>query len=107
MQIQYELQDPIELVGKQSGKAMRSIESITLRSPTARVFADLERRGLLADGHETEMALEMVIRCGNLDTTTADRITLADVQGAMEAMTAAGFFPGAATPPKESEEAKA
>lgn len=92
MEITYELQDPIEFVAKKSGDVQRTIESLTLRSPTARVFVDLERRGLLADGHETEMGFELVKACGKLDPLAADRLSVSDLEGAMEAMKDAGFF---------------
>lgn len=98
MEITYELQDPIEFVGKKSNDVQRSIESLKLRSPTARLFSDLERRGLLKDGNETQMSFEVVKACAKLDDLAADRLSIMDMNGAMEAMKKAGFFPSAEQP---------
>lgn len=104
MEITYELQDPIEFEGKTSGALLKCVESISLRSPTARVFVDLERRNLLADEHELEMGFELVRVCGKLDAPTADRLSVRDLKGAMEAMEKAGFFGSPSAPkPTQSE----
>lgn len=104
MEITYELKDPIEFVGKKSGDVQRSIEKLALRSPTARLFADLERRGLLKDGNETQMSFECVKSCAKLDDLAADRLSLLDLNGAMEAMQDAGFFESSSAKKKSDPE---
>lgn len=96
--VAYELQNPIEFEGKQTGQVMRTISKVEFKRPGAKVFVELERDGLLVDGRDLGMSWALVRSCYCGNAKDLDDLSLADLEGAMKAMEDEGFFGSMSAP---------
>lgn len=101
--IEYELEHPVQLIGKGSGKVMLQADKLTLRPPEARDFIELE--GLMRT-KPIAFQIGMIQRLSGLDPKLADKLRMSDVRKIQQAMEGAGFFDLDDEPPATAAEAE-
>lgn len=89
---EHPLVKPIRDVGKQSGKVMRSVESVTVRRPVAGDYVALEEFIDPKRMRPTAYMVGMVRRCTGLSEVDANRLDIRDVRAIHTRMDEEGFF---------------